>query len=277
MRVARGNKRLMILVILLPLALFLLVVRPSNERNWAADQRVLPSADVDGEQVHLQNIRDFTYRSTDDYDVRYRDQSFDLDAIESVWYVVEPFSDWEGAAHTFLSFGFENGEYVGISIEIRKEEGEEFSTWKGLLRRYELMYVIGTERDLIGLRANHRRDDVFLYPVKATPEQTQTLFLHMLARVNALREKPEFYNTLFNTCTTNIVGHINAVFPGTVPFDVRILFPGYSDRFAYELGLLDTDLPFEEARAHFKINDRAAAFADDPDFSSRIRAFTRLH
>jgi len=58
-----------------------------------------------------------------------------------------------GAAHTFVSFGFKSGDFLAISIEIRKEKGESFSAWRGLLKRYELMYVIADERDVIKLRA----------------------------------------------------------------------------------------------------------------------------
>ncbi|MGI9625844.1 MAG: DUF4105 domain-containing protein, partial [Longimicrobiales bacterium] len=97
------------------------------------------------------------------------------------------------------------------------------------------------------------------------------LFVSMLQRVNELQEEPEFYNTLTSTCTTNIVRHVNELVPSRVPFSYQVLFPGYSDRYAYDLGLIDTDLPFEEARAHFKVNDQALRFAEHDDFSVRIR------
>jgi len=248
-------------------------IPPSNDRDWSEDQRVLPYAEFNGDEVHIHNIRNFNYRSTDDYDVAYYDKTYNLDAIKSAWYVVEPFSEWEGAAHTFLSFGFEGPEYVAISIEIRKEQGEEFSSLKGLFKRYELMYVIGDERDLIKLRSNYRKDDVFLYPVVSSKDTIRKLFVDMLQRTNDLREKPEFYNTVTNTCTTNIMSHINSISPKRMPFDLRVLTPGFSDRLVYELGLVDTTLPFEEVRAHFQINERAMQYANSPNFSQRIREF----
>jgi hypothetical protein len=118
---------------------------------------------------------------------------------------VEPFSGIPGSAHTLLSFEFENDIFVAISVEIRKEKGESYHPAKGLFDQYELMYVIGDEKDLIKLRANYRKDTVFLYPIKAEVEDIRSLFLDMIARTNKLKEKPEFYNTLTNTCTTNIV------------------------------------------------------------------------
>jgi len=246
-------------------------IRPSHNRNWTLDQAVLPEAEIDGNLVHIKNIRNFTYRSTSDYTPGYYDKTFDLTKLERVYYIVEPFSDFKGAAHTFVSFEFEGPEFVAVSTEIRKEQGESFSALKGLFKRYELMYVIADERDAVKLRSNYRKDDVFIYPIKTTKERMQTMFLSLMERTNGLKEKPEFYNTLTNTCTTNIVSHVNTVVPGRVPFDPRILFPGYSDEFAYELGLFDTDLSFEEARQKFRINELAEEYADSPDFSQKIR------
>jgi hypothetical protein len=250
--------------------LWYISIRPSNERHWASDQRIMPYADINGSLVTVHNVRNFTYRTTTDYDISYYNHIYDLDTLDSVWYIVEPFSGYVGAAHTFLSFGF-NDTFVAISVEIRKEKGEVFSPLKGLFKRYELMYVVADEHDVIGLRANYRKDLVYVYPVKTTRERMKQLLLDMLTRANAVSEHPEFYNTLTNTCTTNIVRHVNTLVPGRVPFSYKVLMPKYSDELAYHLGLIDTNLTFAEAREHFLINARAAAFADDPAFSTRIR------
>jgi hypothetical protein len=244
--------------------------RPSNERKWAPDQERLAHAEVRGEVVTIRDIRNFTYRSTTDYTPAYYDKTFDLRKLDSLWFVVEPFGR-HGAAHTFVSFGFADEDFLAISIEIRKEVGESFSVLRGLLREYEVMYVFGDERDLIGLRANHRKDEVYLYRIRATREGMREMFLSMIARANALREKPEFYNTLTNTCTTNLVDHVNRIVPGRVPFHTAVLLPATADRFAYDLGLLDTSVPFAETKRAAKINDLAARWAGDVEFSRRIR------
>ncbi|MFA6414647.1 MAG: DUF4105 domain-containing protein [Candidatus Paceibacterota bacterium] len=158
-----------------------------------------------------------------------------------------------------------------ISAEIRKEKGESFSAIKGLLRQYEIIYVIADEHDVIKLRSNYRKDDVFLYPVKTTKENMQKLFISMLTRANKLATEPEFYNTLTNTCTTNIVAHVNEIAPGRIPFSYKVLMPGYSDELARQVGLIDNTLSIEELRAKYRINDKALKYADDPLFSERIR------
>lgn len=272
--VFKSFKFLLKLIILLALAyvLFSLFVKPSLDRNWAKDQAVLARTQISNDIVTISNIRNINYRTTSDYDVYYYDKVFDLNKIESVWYVVEPFSGHGGgAAHTLVSFGFEGDDYVAISAEIRKERGESFSPIRGLFRQYEIVYMIADERDVVKLRSNYRKDDVFLYPIQTTKENMQKLFVSMLERANKLATEPEFYNTLTNTCTTNLVTHVNNIVPGRIPFSYKILMPAYSDELAQKIGLINSELPIEELRAKYRINHRALEYADDQNFSVKIR------
>ncbi len=262
------------LTFVLVLAYFALLARtdPSLGREWSRDQAVLAHADIVGDIATIKNIRNITYRSTTDYDIHYYDKTFDLGDLESVWYIVEPFSGHGvGAAHTFVSFGFAGGDYVAISPEIRKEVGESFSPLKGILRQYELVYVVADERDVILLRSNHRNDDVFLYPVLTSTENMQKLFVSMLTRANKLASEPEFYNTITNSCTSNLVAHVNDIVPGRIPLSYKILMPAYSDELARDIGLLDDTHTIDELRAEYLINEKALRFAGDPLFSQRIR------
>ena len=244
---------------------------PSNQRDWVPNLAVLPYAEFEGDLVHVRNIRNTSYSSPDIYTPAYYDRTFDLSRLQTVWFLVEPLSKRGAVAHTFLSFGFEGSEYVAISVEARKEKGESYHFLKGLFRQYELMYLIADERDVIRLRTSYRRDDVYLYPIKASPESMRQLFVSMLTRANRLRDRPEFYNTLTSNCTSNIIEHVNSLSRRPIPFSIKGLLPGFSDRLAYELGLIDTDLTFEETRDRFMINERAMEFAESPDFSIRIR------
>lgn len=247
-------------------------VEPSNERNWTADQAMMPFASFEADVVCIDHVRHATYRSTDDYDVRWYTKRYDLNAIRTVDFLVEPFASWRGPAHTLLTFGFSDGEHVAISAEIRKEQGETFSPLKGLFKQYEIMYTIGDERDLIGLRANVRRNPVYLFPIRATKKQVLALFVSMLQRVNQLREQPEFYNTLTNTCITNIVRHLEEVSHQNVPpFDLRVLFPGYADKLAIELDLINFNGSLNEARERFRINNRSGFIDDGREWSRQIR------
>jgi len=248
-----------------------LLQSPTNDRDWTPDQARMPVAHFRDDAVLIENVRHATYRTTDDYDVAWWSRRYDLNSIRSVEYVVEQFASWQGPAHTFLTFGFAGGRHVAVSVEIRKEKGESFSCLAGLFKHYELMYVVADERDLIGLRVDVRRNLVYLFPIKAEPEHIRTLFVAMLERANQLREQPEFYNTLANNCTNNIVRHLEQVSQRDVPFDLRVLFPGYSDELAFELGLIDFDGSPEEARRRCLLKEPGNASRSERDWSRAIR------
>jgi len=246
-------------------------LHPSNYRNWEPNQARLPYAEFDGHRVTVRNVRRCGYLSDKEYVVQYVDRTYDLDKLATVDFIVIPFKQWRALAHTMLSFGFDDGQYVVVSVEVRRERGEEYSFLDGVRRKYEIMYVVGDERDLINLRANYRNDEVYLYRTRATREAVRDLFVKVMARVNKLAAEPEFYNTFTNNCTTNIVRHINELAPNRVPYGIHVLLPGLSDRLAYDLGLIDTDLPFEETKRRAKITHLARIYQHAPDFSAKIR------
>ena len=228
-----------------------------------------------GRFVTINNVRNFRYQTTEDYVEQWELRRYDLDGIRSVDFMLEILPAVPGMAHTLLTFGFEDGEHVGISVEVRKEEGEIFSPIAGLFRRYELMYLIGDERDLIGLRANIREDRVFLYPLRGEPQQVKELFVAMLKRAEKLRREPEFYNTITSTCTTNLVSHFEQLRREPLDFELRILLPADSDELAWELGLIDFDGTLEEAQRRFLINGRTKMLDDGKAWSRQIRQATK--
>jgi hypothetical protein len=234
---------------------------------------VLSYADIDGDRVTVHNIRNFQYRTETDFTPAYYDKTFDLSQLDSVDLIAVY---WMGPdiAHIMLSFGFAGRDYLAVSIEARKEQGEGYSTLDGFFRHYELFYVVADERDAIGVRALFRNDppeDVYLYRVQGPRENARRLFLEYLRQINALRDRPEFYNTLRTNCTTTI--WMNAgVNSGRVPFSWKVLVSGHVPEYLYEAGRLDTSLPFEELRQRGHINARAReAGPTAPDFSQRIR------
>lgn len=249
--------------------------KPSLERNWSVDQEILADIDFSDNQIEVKNIRDFEYRSVSDYTPKYYDETFDLDSIESVYYIIEPFSDFDGPAHTMLSFGFENGSYIVVSSEIRKEKWESFSPWLWLINTYEMVYIIWSERDLIKLRANYRKDDVFLYPIQTSQANMKNLFISVLKRADILSKQPEFYNTLTNTCTTSILDHVNELRvwndKKTIQWSKQIFLPSHSDQIAYDAGFIDTDLSLEEARKYYQINELSQKYAQHEEYSQLIR------
>jgi Domain of unknown function (DUF4105) len=245
-------------------------IEPSGDRNWQPEVARLPHATRDGDLVTLHEVRNFDYRTEQDFVARYEDRTFDLRQLDVVDLVAVYWAG-EAIAHIMVSFGFA-GEHVAISIETRKEKGEAYSSIAGFFRRYELIYVLGDERDLLRVRTNYRQpeEQVYLYRTRASPETARRLFLEYVAKINRLKETPEFYNTLTTNCTTDVWMLVRAL-AGRLPLDWRILLSGYFPEYVYDLGSLDTRLPFAELKAASLINQRAHGADHDPAFSARIR------
>jgi hypothetical protein len=249
---------------------------PSNDRDWAPEMAVLPQAIVNGSQYTLRNIRNCQYLSADDFVVNHYDRTIDISQIQTVDFVVAPFNETAALAHTMLSFGLDDGSYIGMSVEVRKERNEKYSPILGLGRKFELMYVLADERDLIRLRTRHRQADVYLYPTVANSHQAQLLFAQMMDRMNRLAFEPEFYNSITNNCTTNLKDHVNQLAPNRVGFNWRILLPGFSARYAYDRGLLDQRIPYEDLTRVAHATEMAEKYHDAPNFSNKIRSNRHL-
>jgi len=247
-------------------------IEPRNDRDWQPEVAVLPYATIQGDLITVHNIRSFDYRTETDFTPRYYERTFDLRRLDAVDLVAVY---WMGpaVAHLFLTFGF-GDDHLAISIEARKERTEGYSSLGGFFRQYELIYIVGAERDLIRVRTNYRKDppeDVYLFRVHAPIENGRRVFLEYMRAINALRERPKFYNTLTTNCTNVILLHTR-VNPGHLPYSWKILLSGYAPEYVYEAGRLDRSLPFEELKRRSRINEAAQAAAQAPDFSRRIRA-----
>jgi hypothetical protein len=245
---------------------------PSHQRDWPPDVAVLPYADVDGDLVTVRNIRNFDYRSESEFTPRYYDKTFDLHRLESVDLAAVY---WMGPhiAHTILSFGFQGGDYLAFSIETRKERNEAYSALGGFFRRYELIYVVADERDVIRLRTNYRKDppeDVYLFRLHGPIENGRRILREYLHKINALKAQPEFYNTLTANCTGNIWLH-SRVNPEHLPLSWKILLSGHVPEYLHRAGRLDPSVPFAELVRASHVNARAEAADQAADFSRRIR------
>ena len=244
---------------------------PSNQRDWSPSQQVLPLCNFEEEQVTVSNIRRCDYLNAHDYVVDHYDRTFSIGSIQTVDFIVIHSNDTSSVSHTMLSFGLHEGSYLCVSIEGRTEKNEPYLPLLSISRKYEIIYVIGDEADLIGSRSLQPGVKINVYPSTATPEQSQALFLDVMGRVNELLTKPEFYDPLINSNKTNLTEHINSMQPGTIPFGWDALLPGFSARHAYDLGLIDNSVSFESLELLTEVTDLATQHYDTPEFSVEIR------
>jgi len=269
-RVRPGWKAaLAVLALVAAVWLWWLRIPPRNDRDWLPDVARPARAVVDGDQLTIENVRDFHYRSETDYDERWETRRWDLARLQGVDLFL---SQWDSPyiLHTIASWTFADAPPLAISIETRKEKGEQYSALRGFFRQFELYYVVADERDVIGLRAGPRGERVRLYHVRMPVAEARALLLDYLREVNALADRPRWYNALTQNCTTAIRQHVRLAVREN-PWSWKILANGFLDELMYERGTIDTSLPFAELRARSDVTERARAALDAPDFSQRIR------
>lgn len=268
-------ERVFLLVFLLVLTVWLAwwtSQAPSLYRDWEPLDSVLPIISWSGDVVTIENIRNNTWETDTKYTPWFLSGTYDIRDIEKVYYVITPFSDRDGPAHTMLTFTFSWWRHLAISAEIRKERWEAFDALWGLLNQYELHYVIATEEDIIKLRTNYRKNQVYMYPINTPQEKMQQLFHSLLMRADKLTKEPEFYNTLWNNCTTSILTHANALRKEKLDGGRYTILPAHSDELVYAAGLIDTRLPLSEAREYYRIDEIARwSVRSGIDFSNSIR------
>jgi hypothetical protein len=228
-----------------------------------------PRATFRGNTVTIENLRNFDYRSETDYIERWETRTYDLDRLRGL----DLFLSFWGPtliAHTIMSWEFDEGPPLAISIETRKEKGESYSAVRGFFRQYELYYVVADERDIIRVRTNYRGERTYLYRLRIPAAPARELLQGYLAEANRLVERPRWYNALTHNCTIAIRKHVQAL-AGDRPWDWRLLANGHLDELGHERGHIDTSLPFAELKARSDITERAKAADKSPDFSQRIR------
>ncbi|TXL02925.1 hypothetical protein BMR07_16580 [Methylococcaceae bacterium CS1] len=246
-------------------------MQPSNDRIWMPSVAKNPYAITQGNQVSVHNIRNFDYQTEHDFIQNYYDKTYNLDELETLSFIL---SYWDGGtkvAHTILSFGFKNGDYLAVSAETRLELGEPQELIQGFFNQYEMLYVLADERDVIRLRTNLRKEEVFLYPTRVSKENVRKVFDVIMTRVNKLHQQPEFYNTLTQNCFTALRADLSTIAPPKNLWDWRVLANGYADQMLYESKDIDTDLSFIEAKQYFHINQYVSADNSPENFSQKIR------
>ena len=256
-----------------------LLIPPATDRDWdtAHDRIAIP--EISESRISIKDVRAFRYTSNGhgnvpDQTESYFDLEIDLEQIEGMDIAIADLTAWRGPAHTMISFSYRDGNrlrYLNVSAETRREAGESYNPIRGLFKQFELVYVIADEMDALGLR--HVYDEqVRLYPVALPKETIQQIFLEVMHRAKKLQSQPEFYHTITNNCTTQILNHIADVTGVDISIlNWRILMASHSCDLLFQHNVVDTKLSPAEARVQFLTNQRAKSFVEGTDFSQHIR------
>ncbi len=241
-----------------------------TDRDWSEELSVMPCASLDGTILTIENLRHFSWRSSTDYDARWETRSYNLDNLQGIDMIVQPFPYSDLMAHTMLSFDFGPDGRLLLSIEARKEKGEPYGPVAGVLAQFELIYLFMDERDALGIRA--RQGHSFIaYPTRTDPLWRKAFLLGLCTTSNTLAHRPRFYNTLRDNCTTEWLRAVDELSGRFIGVQIDTVLNGRIGRLMHRENAIDTDLPYEDARRFFRVDQRVLEHIDDPRFSDLIR------
>ncbi|MES1197004.1 MAG: DUF4105 domain-containing protein [Pseudomonadota bacterium] len=202
------------------------------DRNWYPYLAHTPHVDMTTDAFTVTPVTEWTYDAAGPVTQTYDTAHYDIASLRQVWFVVEPQPGMAYAAHTFLLFEFTGDRLLGVTIEARREMGEEYSAIDGAFNGYELDYLWGGSRDLLTRRAVMLSHDVFIYPIRITEEQKRVLLTRLLRRTDDLETHPRFYNTFFSNCTNELAKATD------LKWHYSYVLTGYSDEHLYDIGLI---------------------------------------
>ena len=231
---------------------------PQMQRDWYPYLSHTPEVELTETDFIVSPVSDWSYDWGGETDTAYLSSaSYNFDQLRGVWFMLEPQPGSQLAAHTLLLFEFEGDRLLGVTIEARREQGEEYSALHGQFNAFELIYIWASARDLLVRRAVMLDHEVFVYPVAITEAQSRDLLRTLLTRTGELSRTPRYYNTVLSNCTNELAKA--AGFNWAPAF----ILTGRSDEYLYRRGVIPGE-SFRQAHRRSDVTEFVQALNQAP-------------
>lgn len=182
------------------------------------------------------------------------------DLLEKVYFVRKPFPPEKLAGHSLFLFTFKPGGCVSsrgshakgivLSIEAYQRIGQTYSIAKGLKRLFGTVWIVASWEDYTALNCDLGNSRLIPFPVLLSRAQSVQLLRDTL-REAAVNRTGEYYHTITNNCTNNLIVLLNRVLPKKIKmwwipslvYNLRATMPGYVPALLTKKGILGPPLP----------------------------------
>lgn len=267
----KTNRIIVSIIILIFIGIVYINITPSTDKAWNPRWKFISQIEPTASGYEFSHIRNWSYQNQQIRSQEYDQAIYNPANLTQVWFIVEPFGKWNGIAHTYLTFDFDNMPPLSFSIAARLETGESYSPIKGLFKQYELAYVWGYETDLLVRRAVYLDHQVYMYPLDIPESWQKQLFITLVEETERLHQQPRFYNTLTTNCTNTLAQIVNQLRPGTLPWNPARLLTGYADEYLYNLGYLPNETSFSKVQQKYAVDQWIRKHYQDENFSTSLR------
>jgi hypothetical protein len=142
--------------------------------------------------------------------------------VQNVYFAKKPFAPEWIAAHSFLVYTFAPGGLVNskgeeaksmvLSIEAYQRTNQSYSLTEGLKKTFAVSWILATWENYLAQSCKYADEKLILYPCVFTHEQNTQLVRETLKQA-VVNRSGEFYHTLTNNCTNNLILLFNYVLP----------------------------------------------------------------
>ncbi|MFZ2961411.1 MAG: DUF4105 domain-containing protein [Candidatus Ozemobacteraceae bacterium] len=191
------------------------------------------------------------------------------DLVENIYFVKKPFPPEWIAAHAFLIFTFKPGGLVDsrdrssnalvLSVEAYQRTDQNFDLKAGLKKTFAVSWILATWQNYLDQSCKYDKEKMIPYRSTLSEPQKAAMVREALEQATVNRAG-EFYHTVLNNCTNNLVVLFNHVLPKdkqirmwllpSFIYNFRATMPVLVPNMLIKNGLLEKALP-EINRANF--------------------------